>query len=107
MLEWIRSYAFTGFGWALLGYSQSYNLPIIQIADVTGTYGVSFLIVMFNAAVFLAIKNFRNKKEFLLPVVMALVLMIAVSGYGLVRLNNVFMGEKLKVAVVDGNLNMI
>jgi len=103
-LEWARSYVFTGFGWALLGYSQSYNLPIIQIADISGTYGVSFLLVIFNAAVFFAIKNFRKNEEFLLPVVTAAVLITAVFGYGLLRLNNVFTGEKLKVAVVQGNI---
>jgi len=103
-LEWIRSYALTGFGWALLGYSQSNNLPIIQIADLSGTYGVSFLLVMFNAAAFFAIKNFRKNKEFLLPVFMAAVLITAVLGYGLLKLNNVFTGERLKVAVVQGNI---
>ncbi len=103
-LEWARSYVFTGFGWALLGYSQSQNLPIIQIADISGAYGVSFLIVMFNAAVFFALKNFRNKKEFVFPVVMAAVLITAACGYGLLRLNNVFTGEKLKVSVVQGNI---
>jgi len=104
-LEWARSYVFTGFGWALLGYSQSYNLPAIQIADVTGVYGVSFLVIMFNAAIFLAIKNLRNKKEFLIPAVMTAVLMTAVMVYGLLRLNNVFTGEKLKVSVVQGNIS--
>ncbi|MCX5668262.1 MAG: apolipoprotein N-acyltransferase [Candidatus Omnitrophica bacterium] len=103
-LEWARSYVFTGFGWALLGYSQSYNLPIIQIADVTGTYGVSFLIVMFNGAAFFAIKNLRNKKGSFIPIAMTAVLMIAVLGYGLLRLNNVFTGEKIKVSVVQGNI---
>jgi apolipoprotein N-acyltransferase len=103
-LEWARSYVFTGFGWALLGYSQSRNLPIIQIADVTGAYGVSFIIVMFNAAIFIAIKNFNSKKESLIPAVMTAVLMAAVLGYGLFRLNNVFTGEKLKVSVIQGNI---
>ncbi|MFA5255762.1 MAG: apolipoprotein N-acyltransferase [Candidatus Omnitrophota bacterium] len=104
-LEWARSYVFTGFGWALLGYSQSRNLPIIQIADVTGAYGVSFIIVMFNAALFFAIKNFRNKeKDFLIPVIMAVILIAAVSVYGLLRLNNVFTGERLKVSIVQGNI---
>ena len=103
-LEWARSYVFTGFGWALLGYSQSRNLPIIQIADVTGTYGVSFLIVMFNIATFSAIKNFRKHKEYIIPVIMAAVLVTAVLGYGLLRLNNVFTGERLKVAVAQGNI---
>ncbi|MDO8281992.1 MAG: apolipoprotein N-acyltransferase [Thermodesulfovibrionia bacterium] len=51
-LEVVRSYAFTGFPWLLLGYSQYKFLPIIQIADITGIYGVSFLVVAFNGAVF-------------------------------------------------------
>jgi apolipoprotein N-acyltransferase len=103
-LEWARSYVFTGFGWALLGYSQSRNLPIIQIADISGAYGVSFLIAMFNVAAFLAIKNLRDKREYLLPVAMAAVLIVAAYGYGLFRLNNIFTGEKLKVSVVQGNI---
>ena len=103
-LEWIRSHALTGFGWALLGYSQSYNLPIIQIADIFGVLAVSFLIVAFNAAIFFAIKNFRNKNEFFIPMVMTAVLIVAALGYGVFRLNNIFTGEKLKVAVVQGNI---
>jgi len=103
-LEWARSYLFTGFGWALLGYSQSYNLPIIQIADITGTYGASFLIMIFNIAVFFAIKNFRNKKDSFFPVIAAAILIITALGYGSIRLNNIFTGEKLKVSVAQGNI---
>jgi apolipoprotein N-acyltransferase len=51
-LEFIRSNFLTGFGWALLGYSQSSFLPAIQIADITGAYGVSFLVVFVNAAIY-------------------------------------------------------
>jgi apolipoprotein N-acyltransferase len=49
-LELLRTYALSGFPWSLLGYSQYLSLPVIQIADVTGVYGISFLIVMVNAA---------------------------------------------------------
>lgn len=103
-LEWARSYVFTGFGWALLGYSQSRNLPIIQIADITGVYGVSFLIVIFNTAAFLAIKNLRDRQKSLTPLVVAVVIMITVFGYGLLRINGTFTGEKLRVSVVQGNI---
>jgi apolipoprotein N-acyltransferase len=106
-LEWARSYVFTGFGWALLGYSQSDNLPIIQIADICGTYGVSFLIVIFNAAVFFVIKNFRNKKDYIIPVAATAILIAATLGYGSFRLNNVFTGERLKVSVVQGNIPQV
>lgn len=50
VLEFVRTYALSGFPWALLGYSQYQWLSVIQIADVTGVYGVSFLIVMGNVA---------------------------------------------------------
>jgi apolipoprotein N-acyltransferase len=49
-LEFLRTYAFSGLPWALLGYSQYQWLPVIQFADVTGVYGVSFIIVMGNVA---------------------------------------------------------
>jgi apolipoprotein N-acyltransferase len=47
-LEYIRTYAFTGFAWGCLGYSQYENLFLIQIADFSGVYGVSFIIVLVN-----------------------------------------------------------
>ena len=47
-LEWLRGHLFSGFPWALLGYSQYHALSVIQIADVTGVYGVSFLLVLVN-----------------------------------------------------------
>ncbi len=50
-LELIRTYLFSGLPWALLGYSQYQWLPVAQIADVTGVYGVSFLVVLVNAAI--------------------------------------------------------
>ena len=49
-LELARTYVFSGFPWALLGYSQYRFLPVIQISDITGVYGVSFLMVLVNAA---------------------------------------------------------
>jgi apolipoprotein N-acyltransferase len=50
-LEYLRSnLSFLAFPWALLGHTQYLNLPIIQMASVTGVYGLSFLIIMVNAA---------------------------------------------------------
>jgi apolipoprotein N-acyltransferase len=40
----------SGFPWNLLGVSQHRMLPIIQIASITGVYGVSFLIVWFSVS---------------------------------------------------------
>lgn len=49
--ELIRSSGFLGYPWALIGHSQWSVIPLIQISDITGVWGVSFLIVLVNAAV--------------------------------------------------------
>jgi len=49
--EYIRSLLFTGFPWDLVGYSQANNLLLVQVADITGIYGISFLIVLVNATI--------------------------------------------------------
>ncbi len=57
-LEYIRGNIFTGFPWSLLGTSQYENLPIIQIADLFGVYGISFLIVIMNAGIMFVLLRF-------------------------------------------------
>ncbi|MGH7254383.1 MAG: apolipoprotein N-acyltransferase, partial [Nitrospirales bacterium] len=49
-LELARTYLLTGLPWGLIGYTQYRALPVIQIADHTGIYGISFLVVLVNAA---------------------------------------------------------
>jgi len=44
-LEMLVARLLTGFPWNLLGVSQYQLTPLIQIASVTGVYGVSFLVV--------------------------------------------------------------
>lgn len=51
-LEFLRSTFAGGFAWYLLGHSQHTLLPLIQIADLTGAYGVSFLVAAVNALLF-------------------------------------------------------
>ncbi len=48
-LEWMRTHLLTGFPWGLLGYSQTGNLWLVQIADITGVAGVSFVLVLCSA----------------------------------------------------------
>jgi apolipoprotein N-acyltransferase len=44
-LEYVRGTFLTGFPWNFVGASQYQILPLIQIAAITGIYGVSFLVV--------------------------------------------------------------
>ena len=103
-LEYSRSHVLSGFGWNLLAHSQSHNLPMIQIADIVGGYGVSFLIVLVNAAIFFTIKDMRKRNYSTFYLAIALAFIFFAAGYGTLRLNNIFTGERLKVAVVQGNI---
>lgn len=49
--EFLRASAWPRNPFGIIGYSQASALPIIQIADVTGIYGVSFAIALTNGAV--------------------------------------------------------
>ena len=60
-LEYIRTFFCTGFPWALLGHSQYLRHYLIQIADLFGAYGISFLIALSNAALFLALTHMTKQ----------------------------------------------
>ena len=46
-----------GFGWYMLGHTQHDWLSLIQIADLTGVYGVTFLVAMVNAVLWLSLEQ--------------------------------------------------
>ena len=56
----------TGFPWELLGSSQVGNIPLARIATATGVYGLSFEIMVVNAAVAAAFVVRREKRQMLL-----------------------------------------
>ena len=59
-IEWLRSYEFNGFAWLYIGYTQSANLPMSQIADFSAIYGVSFWLIAINV---LAAQIWIHRKE--------------------------------------------
>lgn len=97
-LEFIKSYLFTGFQINLLGYSQSSFILLIQIADIAGIYGVSFIIILINIMLFYRI-YFTNKKFSIFIILITICLFI----YGFVRMNKFDMqyGSKITVGIVQ------
>ena len=107
-MEFLRSFLLTGFPWASLGYSQYRTLPLIQIADITGIYGLSFLIALCNVVLYLIIKGLAGKEKASYPTKAAiffLLLMMATVGYGFSRLHIRDDGSPLKVALIQGNIS--
>jgi apolipoprotein N-acyltransferase len=62
-LEYLRSKALSGFPWCLLGYTQYENGLLIQLTDLTGVYGLSFLIVLANTVLFQLLTLFKIKRQ--------------------------------------------
>jgi apolipoprotein N-acyltransferase len=56
----------TGFPWGLLGTTQVDNIPLARITSVTGVYGLSFEIMLVNAAFAAAYMAQREKRKNLL-----------------------------------------
>ena len=49
LYEWVKSSGFLGYPWGTVS-SSMFRWPLImQTASVTGTYGITFMIIMFNA----------------------------------------------------------
>lgn len=99
-LELARTYVFSGFPWALLGYSQYEFLPVIQVADITGVYGISFLVVLVNAAA-MQIATGEKRTAALLTVTLVAV---TVLGYGLFSLSQAEGSGSFRISVVQGNI---
>lgn len=111
-MEYLRSYLFTGFPWSSIGYTQYKLLTLIQIADITGIYGVSFLLVAINGAIadiYLIRKRIKDMPLFpMLQTVVGfsvlLVLILLTVIYGQWKMNQKIPGEPIKVSIVQGNI---
>lgn len=122
-LEFLRAHLMTGFPWYFLGHTQWRWTTLIQISDLVGAYGVSFVIMACAAAVAVCVPSCAFAKLKLLPsregvetpppaattrlqalsVGFALTSLVAVLIYGVVRVS----GEKFepgpRMALVQGN----
>jgi apolipoprotein N-acyltransferase len=110
--EFIRSYALTGFPWSSIGYSQYRFLYGIQFADITGVYGVSFLVLAANGAVAdLFIAKRRRAEMPLFPMTYTLAgyvvfftVLLFIFGYGYWRIHQARPGSPLRASIIQGNI---
>ncbi|MHB8277364.1 MAG: apolipoprotein N-acyltransferase [Candidatus Humimicrobiaceae bacterium] len=83
-IEFFRNRTFLAFPWGVLAYSQHNYLAIMQMTKITGIYGVSLLLILFNSAIaetiiyFIKIRKINFK--YLIPVI-CLICLIVISGF--------------------------
>ncbi len=104
VLEYFKSIGFLGYPWGLIPYSLS-SLPLLlQIADITGVYGLSFLLALSSATVAdfcenpgFEIEKVRRGAFFLLILVLCL-------GYGLYSMRRTIpLKSEFKALLVQQN----
>jgi apolipoprotein N-acyltransferase len=100
-----RTYVWSGFPWALLGYSQVTVLPIAQTASLVGVYGLSMLLAFTSGT--LAYALIARRRRFVpLASVLALIVVLAVWGAGRIRAGGLtHQGTPIRVGVVQGNIS--
>lgn len=104
-LEFVRANILTGFPWCLVGHTQYRDLPVIQIADLVGAYGVSFIIILVNSE-FYAIFFKRSLRVVLTEISAAALLVALTFGYGYHRLTErPSPGTAIKVAIAQGDID--
>ena len=109
-LDLIRARLFTGFPWMDLAYTQ-YSLPqLIQVADLAGHYGLTFLMVLANALIFTLAASLIRRKATSPPTLIgaAALLLLMASGYSLWRMHTLpaalAQAEQMEIAVAQGNI---
>ena len=66
-LEYFRAYLLTGFSWYYLGHTQYRFIELIQISDLFGAYGVSFVVATSAAALAAVLPEALLRRLGLLP----------------------------------------
>jgi apolipoprotein N-acyltransferase len=111
-LELARAHILTGFPWVLIGYTQAPYPALIQIADITGVWGISFVVVAMNAGLaFMAagLQARERGRAHVLPVFISSILVVAIAVYGAARMKTVEVASAswptLRVGLAQGSID--
>jgi apolipoprotein N-acyltransferase len=99
--EWLR-HKTTGVGWIALGYSQSFQPAVIQIARWGGVYAVSALLVFASAALVFAVIYLERRRGFI-ALSASIIISIASVSYGLSVRPDGDGAQTISVAVIQPN----
>jgi apolipoprotein N-acyltransferase len=114
--EYLRAWVMSGFPWFFLAHAMYGQIPLIQVSDLTGAYGVSFLAALLNGVlVELALHRWpaagarRRPRQLVAGVAVCVLLPAAALGYGFWQLqrSSQFVTDGPRVAVVQGDFPLV
>lgn len=110
-LEYLRSFLLTGFPWLFIGHSQHQYLTLIQISDITGVYGISFMLVLINAGmaelILLLNSDYKHNTFSFYSIINAIfpvILLTVVTLYGFSCIKRYTTETGANVSVIQGNI---
>ncbi len=110
-LEWLRGVMFSGFPWMDIGYALAGKPQLIQLADLFGHSGLSYVIVIVNTFVALVLINSRRLKcaiQLGLPTLAVLLLVFVYSNTRWQNVQRILVDDStatLRTGVVQGNID--
>ena len=104
-MQWARSLGTYSLTWGSFAHSQANNLPIAQLSSITGTWGIDFLICLFNLAAADILVPLNHKRRYI-PGVIVVLSVISVWFIGYNFLSTPLPHNKAaKIAIIQGNTN--
>jgi apolipoprotein N-acyltransferase len=103
--EFFYSLGYLGFPWGTSAVAIHKIIPLIQIADFSGIWGVSFFILIINSLLADIWLNRKEKRTLLRNSLLLLAIFLATFGYGLFRLSTPLTPTGYNVGLVQGNLD--
>jgi apolipoprotein N-acyltransferase len=102
LIEYKQTLGFFAFPWMLLCHTQHANLPLIQICSITGSFGISFLIIYINSSMGEIITG-RHKPEIFKLAIGPALLVIFAGLYGAVTLSHPVPEGDIDVILAQGS----
>ena len=95
------------FPWLTLGNGLSHFTSFIQIADIIGTLGLSFIILFINVLLYKTYINFRSRrKSAYYNLIAAVILYSLILLYGFIKLDDYkISSKKIRVGLIQPNID--
>jgi len=99
--EAVRGYLIGGYEWTI-GHSQTFVPVLVQIADITGAYGISFVILLVNACLFFALTDRPRAFRYLMTAFVSVALIFV---YGKAVIKEDTGKDRFAVCTIQPNLS--
>jgi apolipoprotein N-acyltransferase len=112
LLEWIRGWLLGGFGWNGLGVALHRDLPTIQIAEITGLAGLTWLVAFVNVMAVVIVRRiiaelgpvFLKRIRWEFSITVTLVVITFAYGARILFSSRSEIGSPVRIAVIQPNI---